>query len=98
MRTYDAEFKQAVVAELLAGDKRAVQICRERRIDVQTLRRWRHEYEQVGLAAWQQPAASPTLETRVADLERLLGQLTVENAMLKKALQQARSLSRGGTT
>src|SRR3989442_5207495 len=38
---YSAEFKQATIQELLVGEKRASQICRERRIDETTLRRWR---------------------------------------------------------
>lgn len=97
MHKYDAEFKRTVIDELLGGQKRAAQICRERRIDITTLRRWRQEYEQRGSAAWSKPdVGAPSPEAKVAELERLIGQLTVENLVLKKALQQARSLSRCG--
>jgi transposase-like protein len=92
---YSAEFKQAVVEELLAGAKRAGQICREHGIDFSTLRKWREQYAQHGLGAWSTPAAktAPCAEDTIAELERLVGQLTVENMVLKKAWQQARSLS-----
>ena len=45
--------------------------------------------------------ASPALtltaaEARIADLERLVGQLTLENDFLKKALRKAASLSANG--
>ena len=93
-----AEFKRAVVHDVLAGEKRISQICRERGIDEKTLRRWRSEYEHQGPEAWTTPASGPgSAEEKIAQLERLIGQLTVENSVLKKALQHARSLSRNGT-
>ena len=95
---YTAEFKQATLAEVVAGEKGLTRICRERRIDQTTLRRWRLEYEERGAAAWSAPApGTPAAEERVAELERVIGQLTVENLALKKALQAARSLSARGT-
>ncbi len=96
---YTAEFKQATIQELLAGATGPAQICRERRIDGTTLRRWRQEYEQRGAAAW--VAAAPgtaSAEERIAELERVIGQLTVENMVLKKALRHAQALSARGTT
>ena len=96
--TYSAEFKRETIQELLVGEKRASQICRDRGIDVTTLRRWRLEYEEKGADGW--TTATPgtaTGEEKIASLERLIGQLTVENTILKKALQQAHSLSARAT-
>jgi transposase len=91
---YSAEFKQAALQELVAGAKRPSQICRERRIDETTLRRWRLEYEEHGAAAWSTPApGTGSADERIAELERVIGQLTVENLVLKRAAQLARSLS-----
>lgn len=95
-RVYGAEFKLATVEELLSGQKRASQICREREIDVTTLRRWRSEHEERGATAWTRPVA-PTTEDKIAELERVIGQLTIENMVLKKVLERARSLSRPAT-
>jgi hypothetical protein len=37
------------------------------------------------------PSAIPDCEARIAELERVCGQLVVENAALKKALQRLQS-------
>ena len=78
---YSPEFKQTVVEELLAGAKRPGQLCREHGIDFSTLRKWREQYAQQGLAAWTPaPAKTATVgEDKIAELERVIGQLTVEN-------------------
>ena len=84
-----------VVEELLAGTKRPAQLCREHGLDFGTIRKWRAEYAAHGSSAWtgEHARRETTTETQIADLERLVGQLTVENRVLKKALQQASRLS-----
>ena len=97
-KRYSAQFKQEVVEEFLRGDKGSVQIARERGIDITSLRAWRRQYEQRGAEAWSSVGvAAPTNEDTIAQLERVIGQLTVENLVLKKALTQVRSTSQPGT-
>lgn len=101
MRTkvYNAEFKQDVVEEFIRGDKRGAQIARERAIDYQTLRKWRLEYDQRGVDAWSKPSVVlATNEARIAELERVIGQQTLEILVLKKALTLARSASKSSTS
>ena len=101
MRTviYSAEFKRETVEELIAGQKRASQICRDRGIDVTTLRRWRLAYEEQGEAAWTTPKAEDSsAEAKIAQLERMIGQLTMENAVLKKACARARATCKPATS
>src|ERR687885_2319490 len=88
---YSPQFKQTVVEELLAGAKRPGQLCREHGIDFSTLRKWREQYTQQGVAAWTTAAVktATAAEDKIAELERIVGQLTVENMVLKKALQRA---------
>jgi transposase len=59
------------------------------------LLRWRKEYDARGEAACtpREGIESAGLEQRVAELERFCGQLALENAVLKKALQSAASRS-----
>jgi transposase len=62
------------------------------------LLRWRREFEQRGDAAFcakDTPEASPTalLEQKVAELERFCGQLSLENALLKKLASTPRTPS-----
>jgi transposase len=98
-KIYNAEFKQEVVEEFVRGDKRGAQIARERAIDYQTLRKWRLEYDQRGVEAWSKPTVTtPTSENRIAELERVIGQQTLEILVLKKALTLARSASRSSTS
>jgi transposase len=93
--TYSADFRRETVEELVSGEKRASQICRERGIDVTTLRRWRIAFEERGEAAWSSPKPEdPSTEAKVAQLERIIGQLTVENTVLKKVLERVRSTSK----
>lgn len=97
-QTYSPAFKQEVVEEFVRGEKRGAQIARERGIDYTTLRKWRLEYDQRGAEAWSKPSArEKTGEEKIAQLERVIGQLTVENLVLKKALTLARSTSKPGT-
>lgn len=87
-RVFSREFKLAVVRQVAGGEKRPAQVCREHGIAEGLLLRWRREYEARGEAAFvpHQPSEVEALERRIADLERLCGQLALENAVLKKAL------------
>ena len=98
-RSYSPECKQQVVEELLAGAKRPGQLCRAHGIDFSTLRKWREQYARQGVAAWSASAGKTAnaQEDKIAELERIVGQLTVENMVLKKALQRAQSLSASNT-
>jgi len=89
--------KLTIVRQLASGEKRPAQVCREHNLAPSLVARWRQEYETRGEAAFAPTEPSPTqaLEAKVADLERFCGQLAVENAVLKKALQ--RLPSRSGT-
>jgi putative transposase len=89
-RTFSREFKLDVVQQIASGAKRPAQVCREHQLAETVLLRWRREYEERGEAAFtprEVAAGSPSAEQRVAELERFCGQLALENAALKKALQ-----------
>lgn len=94
-RVHSREFKLTVVRQVASGEQRPAQICREHRLNENVLLRWRHEYEVRGEAAFtpRQPDGSGALERRVAELERLCGQLALENAVLKKGLSSVPSRS-----
>lgn len=94
-RTFTREFKLEVMHQLARGERRPAQICREHGLADTVLWRWRREYAERGEAAFG-PAelnGQPALERRIADLERLCGQLALENAILKKGLSRAASRS-----
>jgi transposase len=93
-KTYTREFKLKAVQAVESGDLRAAQACREYQLAESVLNRWRHEVRLRGEAAFTPldgPTATPDYEQHIAELERVCGQLAVENAALKKALQRAQS-------
>lgn len=96
-RTFSREFKLSVVREIASGAKRPAQACREYELSEGVLLRWRQEYEARGEAAFtpREASGNQALEQRIAELERLCGQLALENAALKKGL--AGPVSRSAT-
>jgi transposase len=94
-RTHSREFKLEVVRQLTSGEKRPAQLCREHGLAESLLLRWRKEVEVRGEAAFMagQPTEPERLARRVEELERFCGQLALENAVLKKALQAVPSRS-----
>jgi len=94
-RIHSREFKLTIVRQVASGEKRPAQVCREHHLDESVLLRWRKEYDARGEAAVtpREGAEPDGLAQRVAELERFCGQLALENAVLKKALQGAASRS-----
>ncbi len=87
-RTFSREFKLAAVQEVISGEKRPAQVCREHGLAEGLLLRWRREVAERGDAAFGTPETSMvTLERKIAELERFCGQLALENAALKKGLR-----------
>jgi transposase len=93
-RSFSREFKLHVVRQLVSGEKRFAQLCREHNLGQTLLRRWREQYDQRGESAWLDQAAGglgdPEAQTRIAALEAALGRATLENEFLRHALQMAR--------
>lgn len=94
-RTFSREFKLAAVQQVVSGERRPAQVCREHGIGEGLLLRWRREVAERGEAAFGPPEATSTvaLERKVAELERFCGQLALENAALKKGLSTLPSRS-----
>ena len=94
-RVHSREFKLSAVRQVTTGEKRPAQVCREHGIAESLLLRWRRECEARGEAAFtpQGLAEGASLQRRIAELERLCGQLALENAVLKGALSSAPSRS-----
>jgi transposase-like protein len=105
-RVYDREFKLAVCRQWAAGERTCAQLVREHGIAQSILYRWRAAYAAYGEAAFQgqpgplvpEPGTSTSeavLLQRIAELERALGKIALENEILKKGRSLA--ASRSGT-
>ena len=84
-RSFKPEFKARVVLQLLAGEKSAAQICHEHKLSEQLLSNWKKQFlENAGLA-FDQTRDQSTEQERIAELERMIGRLTIELEAAKKA-------------
>lgn len=94
-RTFSREFKIEVCQQITTGEKRPAQVCREHNLTPSLLHRWRQQYAQHGVLAFSPEPKTEleALERKVAELEQFCGRLALENSVLKKALQTARSRS-----
>jgi transposase len=93
-RQFTREFKTQVVREVEAG-KPLGQVAREYEVHPTQLRRWCQLQQQYAGRAFAGNGRAYREEARVAELERMVGQLTMENALLKKALRRLEE--HGGT-
>jgi transposase-like protein len=86
-RQFTAQFKLETVMEVLKGEKPIAQIGREREVTDSLVYKWRGEFLDKALGSFEgRVTSSQTNESgeRIAELDRLVGQLTMENALLKK--------------
>jgi transposase len=84
-RRFSREFKLQIVREIEAG-KPPAQAAREYQIHPTLILRWRQEHLRYAERAFMGNGRLQKDEARIAELERMVGQLTMENALLKKAL------------
>ena len=82
-RTFSPEFKLRVVMEVVTGVKRPSEVCREHRIKDSLLLKWRKQFAENAAQVFEQPDRSGE-KARIAQLERTVGRLAVENEILKK--------------
>lgn len=99
-RQFTREFKLQVLREIEAG-KSIAQAAREHQVHPTLIGRWQKQQTQYAQQAFAGNGHVYTQEARVAELERKIGQLTMENDLLKKALlrleAQVRSRTEGGS-
>jgi transposase len=91
-RTFSAEFKARVVLEVLSGQKTAAQVCREQQLKSELLSRWKAEFVTHASNVFSGDVREQEAERRIAELERLVGRLSLELEVAKKA-----ALLSGGT-
>lgn len=84
-RTYTPEFKAQVVLEELTGVKDKIEICREYRLRPQVFSRWREEFLERAPEIFATQLGRGDEQERIAELERMVGQLTMELEVAKKA-------------
>lgn len=83
-RNFSAEFKTQVVLQVLSGEKSQAELCREHQISSQLLNTWKQHFLAHASGVFESSSTAPEQE-RVAELERMVGKLTMQLEIAKKA-------------
>ena len=92
-RQFTKEFKLQVLREIEEGTP-AAQSARQHQLHPNTINKWRQQYARYAERAFAGNGHAYTDDAKVVELERLIGQLTVENAFLKKVLSRLETRER----
>jgi transposase len=95
-RKFSAEFKTKVVLELIGGKKSLAEAGREYQIKDTVLSRWKQEFLERATEIFEQPQDDQEKDVRIAELERMVGRLTMQVEVSKKVLSYASSLRKNG--
>ena len=84
-RSFPAEFKAQVVLDLLSGTATQAELCRKHNVKPQLLGQWKAAVvERLHTLFEQDPQVSQD-QTRIAELEQLVGRQAYDLEILKKA-------------
>lgn len=89
-RTYTRDFKLSVLAEL--QDKTIAQVSKKHNVHPSVIRRWRGEYREGPTKAFSGKGNLWKIEAKLAEKDRLIGQLYAENEFLKKTAERLKQL------
>jgi transposase-like protein len=82
-RKFSAQFKLDAVLKLVAGHKSVAQICRERNITDKLLYDCKRAFVERTPSIFETgTSATNEAQARIAELERMVGRLTMENDIL----------------
>jgi len=90
-RSFTAEYKANVVLDLISGEKGLAEASREYGIKDTVLSRWKQEFLANASQLFEQPKEVQEKEERIAELERMVGKLTMQLELQKKVLSYANS-------
>lgn len=90
-KRFTRDFKLKVLSELDSG-KAVAELSRAYEVHPNVISRWRREYQRNPKEAFAGHGNTWKLEAKLAERERLIGQLYAENNLLKKAIESLREL------
>ena len=84
-RKFSPELKARVVLELISGVTSLAEACRQYNLKPQAVSRWKVEFLEKAPQLFQAREQSSQEWARIAELERMIGRLTLELEIAKKA-------------
>jgi transposase-like protein len=87
-RQFTPEFKTRLVLDVLTGAQSQAEACRKHCLSPNLLANWKTIFLQRAHTVFQAEAPETAEQARIAELERVLGRLTLENEILKKVFKR----------
>jgi transposase-like protein len=84
-RKFSPQFKSQVVLQLLSGERSMAELCREHQLTSQMIGTWKQQFLAAATQAFESDATNNAEQERIAELERMVGKLTMELEIAKKA-------------
>ncbi len=84
-RKFTPQFKSQVVLQLLSGERSMAELCREHQLTSQMIGTWKQQFLAGATQAFESDVTSNAEQERMAELERMVGKLTMELEIAKKA-------------
>ena len=84
-RSFTPEFKAQVVLEVLTGVRSASEACQHYQLKPDLVSRWKAQFLEGAATIFAKESQIDPAGARIAELERLLGRLTLELEVAKKA-------------
>ena len=92
-RRFIPEYKARLVLELISGQRSAAEIARKEHIKNTMLYEWRAQFHEHAPELFASAHADPEQEQRIAELERLIGQLTMTEFEAQWRAEQCQSIT-----
>jgi transposase len=86
-RQFSADFKAKVVLDVISGRKSAAAVCREYHLKPTLLANWKKAFLASAPKLFERETLADPAEVRIEELERLVGKLTLELDVAKKAFK-----------
>ncbi len=84
-RNYSSEFKAKVVLEMVSGQRSPTEASRAHKVHLSVLCRWKNEFLKQAHRAFEGKESNDEASERISELERMIGRLTMELEVSKKA-------------
>ncbi len=84
-RKFTPEFKSQVVLQLLSGEKSMAELCRQHQRTAQMIGNWKQQFLAAAAQVFEKGDTNSAEQLRIAELERMVGKLTMELEIAKKA-------------
>ena len=94
--TYSPEFKAQAVLAVLNGSKTAAELCREHQIKPDLFSKWKAAFLDNAAKVFERDTGLDPQQARIAELERMVGRLTLELEVAKKASTLLRPAATNG--